>query len=623
MTDQRGVRPPDFEERLRRLLASSSTVAGLREPVVARLDRVDIALVAVVGRPAAAPVLFVGYWGARIYVGPDWKPGTRGCPRCLALRVAGLGLEASREVVEAPRFGTGLAPGVLRLVQELVEVRRTGDGSELPDVHVVDGLTGSVQATPLLPDSLCPGCAESQLPTELTSSASDAEHLTDLSGGGFRGAPLVEVAARVEGTSRGEAGFFRAVLIDLQSPLGACSIELPERYGRREPAIGRAADYASAQTVAVLEGLERYCGLYGGRSRRSVRATYAEVAGRAVDPRDLGLHPDPSYTSDFLYHRFDPDVRIDWVSTTSFSRRDPVLVPERNVFYGPRSDGWTGFVFETSSGCALGSSPEEAVLHGVRELAERDAFLMTWYRRLALPEVALGSVPSPELQCLLVRAAEFTGFRFRAFLSTMEYRIPSVWMVAEGQDPEGPQVLAGGASHFTLQRALLAALQELVGLVLAVQHSYRSRRADGEPMLEDPFRVLQMRDHALVNSLPEARDRFAFLLDRDERPRPLAELTGDDLVHSDMARQLESVVTRLAYCDLEVLGVDQTVPEVRDLGLWCARAVVPGLLPVTFGHRNRRTVGLPRLEAPASRLPYTVVRDSYASPTDTLPHPFP
>ncbi|GAA3222693.1 hypothetical protein GCM10020256_30300 [Streptomyces thermocoprophilus] len=43
------------------------------------------------------PLLFVGVWRSLVYIGPVWRPGAQGCPRCLVTRTAnspfGPGLE--------------------------------------------------------------------------------------------------------------------------------------------------------------------------------------------------------------------------------------------------------------------------------------------------------------------------------------------------------------------------------------------------------------------------------------------------------------------------------------------------------------------------------------------------
>ena len=69
----------------------------------------------------------------------------------------------------------------------------------------------------------------------------------------------------------------------------------------------------------------------------------------------------------FPFTEFDPDRPIDWVWGYSFLQERPILVPELLAYYslGGRSQG---FVYETSNGCALGGSLEEAILYGIFEV---------------------------------------------------------------------------------------------------------------------------------------------------------------------------------------------------------------------------------------------------------------
>lgn len=91
----------------------------------------------------------------------------------------------------------------------------------------------------------------------------------------------------------------------------------------------------------------------------------------------------------------------------------------------------------------------------------------------------------------------------------------------------------------------------------------------------------------------------------------------------DLSALLGATVDRLGRAGLEVIAVDQSEPGLRaGLGLHCVKAVVPGSLPMTFGHVNRRTRGLPRL----LEVPYRLGRTPRPLRHEDLavhPHPFP
>ncbi|SCF35204.1 ribosomal protein S12 methylthiotransferase accessory factor [Micromonospora viridifaciens] len=609
-----------------RLARPAGPGAGVRV-LVAELDDVDShhdTMVECVG--LGQSLLFVGRWRAMVYIGPMWTASRAGCPRCLVSRVANspFGPELDGDAVpESSGRDTetwSLRLAALGMVERYAQAALDGVLLDPGRVLVLDTEVGTAEPQVLLPDSTCAGCGRPAATTVPSFAPADTA-LPKLAPATLRTRQLDPATLGTDYLFSG-LGLFKELRQDLQSPYGACSVELSTRWGRREPAIGRARSYADSRSIAVLEGLERYAGLHRGGRRAPVRAAYADVADRALYPPRLGTHPASSYArEDFRYRAFDPDTVVDWVWAYSFRESGRVLVPERFAFWGPRHDQEVSFCYDTSNGCALGNSAEEAVLHGLREVAERDSFLLTWYRRLALPEVALPT--DGELGALLRKARLFTGFDFRCFQSTMEYHLPTFWLVAcRAQPGDGPAVLAGSGAHPDPRQAVTGGLHELIGSILATRHSYPRRRPEALRMLDDPTLIRRMEDHSLVGALPEARDRYSFLLDAARPTVALDEIPGTVADHDpDIRGDLHRAVGDLLAVGLDVLVVDQTMPELARNGLHCTRVIVPGLVPMTFGHLNRRTEGLPRL-TDGTGLPYPSQLADGEEVGD-VPHPFP
>ncbi len=134
-----------------------------------------------------------------------------------------------------------------------------------------------------------------------------------------------------------------------------------------------------------------------------------------------------------------------------------------------------------------------------------------------------------------------------------------------------------------------------------------------------------MDDHSVMYSSQEAAARLDFLTGR-QRSRTFADLRSryrtDAFQHVDLTEDLTEVLDRLRAHRLDVIVVDQTTPEHRVGGFCWVKVIVPGLLPMTFGHDNRRVHGLPRLFTVPRLLGY---RDHDLEPRDVNPHahPFP
>lgn len=348
---------------------------------------------------------------------------------------------------------------------------------------------------------------------------------------------------------------------------------------------GRTTSFDEAERVAIFEAVERRNGLRP-RHRHAVEASFADLGDRALDPARLGLCDfDPRYT---------PDLRMRWVEGWSYSEDRPVLVPEQVAYYGAHTPPEQRFVHETSNGCGLGNSLTEAVLHGLFEVAERDAFLMAWYAATPLRRL---TVPDDPLLLHLSDRLEERGYELLFLDATNDLGIPAVLTLARGAGA----FFAAGASPDPLRAMRSAAVEVAVDVesfpdrVRANPGLYAEERL--RRLFEDPFQVRSMDDHVAVNTLPEAAARYGFLVDDGTAELP------DERDHTSLDELLRRYAERL-----ELVAVDQTDPATaRRLGLHSAKVIVPGTLPMTFGHRHRRTRGLARL--PELRNPH--------------PHPFP
>jgi ribosomal protein S12 methylthiotransferase accessory factor len=140
-------------------------------------------------------------------------------------------------------------------------------------------------------------------------------------------------------------------------------------------------------------------------------------------------------------------------------------------------------------------------------------------------------------------------------------------------------------------------------------------------MVTDPDLVLSMHDHSELYGADEAFDRFDFLLSGGQG-RTTRPFDSTAFTHDDLTEDLVELVRRYLDCGQDVIVIDQTGPELQASHLSCVKVLVPGMLPMTFGHRNRRIDGLPRLR----EVPVLLGHRSTPLPDDEInphPHPFP
>ncbi|MGG4106693.1 TOMM precursor leader peptide-binding protein [Paenibacillus lautus] len=586
-------------------------------------------------QPAGIPWLrgFVAF-GEGV-IGPLVRPGTQGCSQCADTRrlMAGRERKEMRELQQRlvthggmPSDAWASRTGLLQVAYLLVEeTRRVLQGKTVQSagkVFLINLKTMESTLHLILPDPLCPVC--SQLPDD----SSTAAHISlqpspKISADSYRCRRVDELSnVLIKDYLDYRTGFLNGKMVNLESPFADVSVNLP-LFAEDVGTAGRTHSYAASELTAILEGLERYCGLAPRSKRTVVHGSFRNLKDQALDPVKVGVHTEEQYAKPGApFTRFNPDHPIHWVWGYSFLQERPILVPEQLAYYSMGCGH--NFVFESSNGCALGGSLEEAIFYGILEVVERDSFLMTWYGQLPLPRLDLNSANDQELRLMIDRLQAVAGFDVHFFNSTMENGIPSVWGVAKNRKQTGVNLICAAGAHPDPIRAVKSAVHELAGMVQSLDEKLDANREAYVRMFHDSSLVQEMEDHSLLYGLPQAQERLQFLLDENRPLRTFEEEfeRGKRHRHTDLTDDLKDILNAFHRLNLDVIVVDVTAPEINRNGLHCVKVLIPGMLPMTFGHHFTRLAGLQRVLRVPAELGY-VKEPLELEDLNPYPHPFP
>ncbi|MCZ8511839.1 TOMM precursor leader peptide-binding protein [Paenibacillus filicis] len=627
LTGYRVIRRPDFSEGL----PAAELVLALQDHASSSFQLQAEEML----RNQGIPWLFACVSHGEGVVGPLVRPGTAGCSQCAELRrsMAGRGrkemddllLRLAQPDYPGPHPCAELPYAGLRhmatiLSEETAKVLRGGRAHSEGRVYLVDLDHLNTTIHYILPDPTCQVCG--RLPDD----SAEAAEITlrpckKLGPNSYRSRSMSDLRKVLAGDYwDSRTGLFNGKQPDLVSAFAGAVANLPLSTSD-EVTGGRSHSYADSELAAILEGLERNCGLAPRGKRTVVYDSFSRLKLSAMDPSKVGFHAKEQLEQpDFPFLPFDPDTPMAWVWGYSFLQERPVLVPELLAYYSLGYGG--GFVYETSNGCAIGGSLEEAILYGIMEVAERDSFLMTWYARLPVPRLDYRSSGDLELLLMTERLRAVTGYEVSLYNTTMGNGIPSIWAVAKNGMEQGANLVCAAGAHLDPIRAAKSALHELAGMIPMVQESWRERREDGEAMLHDSFLVQHMGDHSLLYSLPQAEERLRFLLDEDRPLRTFAEEFRSVPANDDLTEDLKQVLQVFRSLQLEVIVIDQSSGETLRNGLHCVKVLIPGMLPMTFGHQLTRLAGLDRVLEVPMKLGYANHRLT-PEELNPYPHPFP
>ena len=359
---------------------------------------------------------------------------------------------------------------------------------------------------------------------------------------GLRSVPVGTTLAEIEGFFLGSGMEVQAHLLGRRpGRMGRAFLRYLSPAGRSKDRLtcGKGLSAGQAVASACVEFFERYCA--GQRADDSLRrAAFDEIAGEAVDPRRFGLAAGAG---------FEPGRPIDWIRGTSLTRSTEVLVPANLVFCPYRLPrNVSPIAWTDSNGLAAGNNLEEAVLHGLLEVVERDAVMISEYNRLPFAGIAPEGLPDrcrPTLQLL-----ERAGFEWRFMAGATDLPFPFVAASLRHRDRTADRAVAFGCDvdpASALTRALTEAVQVLPP---SVNHAGWLRSGSPERYDRAPADVVRFAD--------------------------LKGSTGPDL-----RKTIEACVEILRSVGSEVLVVDLSLPEIPFPSV---RVLVTGLQPIV--HRE-------------------------------------
>ncbi len=362
---------------------------------------------------------------------------------------------------------------------------------------------------------------------------------------------------------------------------------------------------------AMGELLERYASLaYDGTSRivSSHRALHSR-GHRVVPFWALSLFSrEQLLTRGFAYTEFTEDTPAGWLEGTDLAYGSPIYVPGQLVSLGyiPRPDEVATCFYSTSSGCAVATSAEGALLAGLLECIERDAVMIRWYARLPPPILDLS--PADLLGKPL--GLQTQGLEIRFHDMTVDGEVPVVGVTCVERTGRSCFFLLGAASALDTFAAARKALVEA---------------GQGRPFIKFLANLGEApRAGAVFNDFDLNIRFFAepsnasyaewFLRNTTLSKRDCSVVRGT----RDPAELLSVLLDRCSSMGITPIAFDVTTPEMGDYGLFACKVFVPELVPLCvpsapfFGHpRLARFIAAAEQDGSAACIPTWV------------PHPFP
>lgn len=367
---------------------------------------------------------------------------------------------------------------------------------------------------------------------------------------------------------------------------------------------------------AIGEAVERYSAAIIPDDEL-VYAPYREMQECAIDPRTLVLYSEQQYSQPgFAYVPFHEELPFRWKSAYSLTREATIFVPAFAVYLPYKRVGNERSVVQLiSTGLACGNSLEEAILSGIYEVVERDATMGMWMQGISFPRLNCTFGGNSLVHETFARFKR-TNYEIHLIDVTTDVAIPAIVAVAEKLAGNGPASVFASNANLNPQQAAVGALDELAQCIVWVKSLMQKHAAETLPALDQ---LSSMEDHVLWASRSDRLEYVNFVFASSQQ-RNLEDMPNE--ATEDIYQNIQVCVTKLAEAGLEVIVVDVTPPDIREVGLHVVRVIIPEAQPLYFGSGLERISSL-TLNGNYRRKVGPVRQRKQRPQSNFAPHPFP
>lgn len=317
-------------------------------------------------------------------------------------------------------------------------------------------------------------------------------------------------------------------------------------------------------------------------------------------------HLDPQTVTGVQDQEWVENAKINWVQGWELTSRKPILIPSQLVWLSEsRYKGEKLIYPPISTGAASSSALSSAVYQGICECLERDAYMITYLRKLSRQRVNLLSHSTlAELQ----EKAERYNLEIAVFEITTDIPVPTFMALTIDRTGYGPAVTVG----------LKADLDPLVAIQGAIEESFhprnwlRAKYEDGERQKKENLNNLIQRGLFWYDQL--MLKHLDFLLKNNLPAKDISEFRLMDWSGKNKFGILKKIITANK---LRTYVVEITHPELKQVGIRVAKVIMPDLQPLYLQEKYRCWQGK-RLDEAPERIGYSDVETEI----NPIPHPF-
>lgn len=383
--------------------------------------------------------------------------------------------------------------------------------------------------------------------------------------------------------------------------------------------VGVSDNEKEAASRAIGEFLERFS-LLLYKKEKLIRSSFHNLrlkGYRAINPTSLSVFSDVQ-KSLFPRRNVDEQSMFFWEKLERYSTQERIFIPASLVYWNYFEDEDIGEPLlreHNTNGCAGFFTKEGAMLSGLYELIQRDAFMLYWYNRATPAKINAFSIPDESVRELIKRIEKY-NFTVHCMHITVDTNVPTFISILEDNSGVGPKFSIGLGTSLDPIKGIKRAIEESIHLYSwnrrhEIVDSFEMRKEFSDNSIDQEKR-------SGIFSNPRYKENYAFLIGGETRDFN----TFNFKTHvkkrygSEELMEVISMVESLG-AGYEVYFYNPRIGVLSSLGYFSSRVIVPKLVPLHL-HEPNAAVGMSRIWEIQQKMEWQQTRDINA-----WPHPFP
>ncbi len=344
--------------------------------------------------------------------------------------------------------------------------------------------------------------------------------------------------------------------------------------------------------------------------------SYEELHSRydLVEPDKWNLFSDQQFGK-IPFHKFTEKSRIAWAQVDDLLNQKECYVPACAVYLpyipSPKNESEEILYPAVSTGAACAVTASEAMLKGIYELIERDAFLINWRNMIPMTEIIIDE--NSAIYETYIRRFKRSNLEYKLYSTTLDFKVCSVFGVLYNKEKDsGKQVInCGGACHHDPEIAVLKTMLELVQGLKWGEYT-KSERINPT---ENFSNIQSFKDRMLMYSTGDFNHAFEFLAQGEKIN--LSEIQFD---HSlTITERLKKVIANIKEKNYGIYALDMTTDDIRQCNLFITKVIIPELETMEGNYQWQFSGKTRHKELPAK----LGLRCLAANASNPFPHPYP